>query len=174
MLAEGRDVLIQAPWVEIFRPCDCRGVSPSPFSAKAFAAPTFSAGWLNERGAVHRQCQRPLRHGVTPRRLPRPSTAFRWRSSRGEIFGIVGESGSGKSTLANAVMGLLPGKALVSGSIRVDGREVVGLADSDLRSMRGDKVAMIFQDASASLDPTWPVGDQIAETVRAHRRGQQA
>ena len=88
--------------------------------------------------------------------------------NRGEIFGIVGESGSGKSTLANAVMGLLPGNASVSGSIRVNGREVVGLAEDVLRRMRGDEVAMIFQDASASLDPTWPVGDQIAETIRAH------
>jgi ABC-type dipeptide/oligopeptide/nickel transport system ATPase component len=88
--------------------------------------------------------------------------------SRGEIFGIVGESGSGKSTLANAVMGLLPGTAAVSGSIRVNGREVVGLKDDELRKMRGDEVSMIFQDASASLDPTWSVGDQIAETLRAH------
>ena len=87
---------------------------------------------------------------------------------RGEIFGIVGESGSGKSTLANAVMGLLPGNAAVSGSIRVKGREVLGLDDFALRAMRGKEVAMIFQDASASLDPTWPVGDQIAETIRAH------
>ncbi|RFA20551.1 ABC transporter ATP-binding protein [Subtercola boreus] len=88
---------------------------------------------------------------------------------RGEIFGIVGESGSGKSTLANAVMGLLPGTATVTGSILVNGREVVGQDDAQLRSMRGDEVSMIFQDASASLDPTWPVGDQIAETIRAHR-----
>ena len=51
--------------------------------------------------------------------------------NRGEIFGIVGESGSGKSTLANAVMGLLPGNAAVTGSIRVNGREVVGLDDDD-------------------------------------------
>jgi ABC-type dipeptide/oligopeptide/nickel transport system ATPase component len=87
---------------------------------------------------------------------------------QGEIFGIVGESGSGKSTLANAVMGLLPGNASVTGSIRVNGREVVGLGDEALRQMRGNEVAMIFQDASASLDPTWPVGDQIAETIRAH------
>ena len=87
---------------------------------------------------------------------------------RGEIFGIVGESGSGKSTLANAVMGLLPGNAAVSGSIRVNGREVLGLDDGALRAMRGKEVAMIFQDASASLDPTWSVGDQIAETIRAH------
>jgi ABC-type glutathione transport system ATPase component len=89
--------------------------------------------------------------------------------TRGEIFGIVGESGSGKSTLANAVMGLLPGNATVTGSIKVNGREVVGLGDGALRRMRGKEAAMIFQDASASLDPTWPVGDQIAETMRAHR-----
>lgn len=89
--------------------------------------------------------------------------------NRGEIFGIVGESGSGKSTLANSVMGLLPRSAQVTGSIRVNDREVIGLDDDRLRSMRGDEVSMIFQDASASLDPTWSVGDQIAETIRAHR-----
>jgi ABC-type glutathione transport system ATPase component len=87
----------------------------------------------------------------------------------GEIFGIVGESGSGKSTLANAVMGLLPASAAVSGSILLNGREIVGLGDDALRQIRGDEVSMIFQDPSASLDPTWPVGDQIAETIRAHR-----
>jgi ABC-type dipeptide/oligopeptide/nickel transport system ATPase component len=88
---------------------------------------------------------------------------------QGEFFGIVGESGSGKSTLANAVMGLLPANATVTGSIRVHDREIVGLDDDALQQMRGDEVAMIFQDPSASLDPTWPVGDQIAETIRAHR-----
>jgi ABC-type glutathione transport system ATPase component len=87
----------------------------------------------------------------------------------GEIFGLVGESGSGKSTVANAVMGLLPANAAVSGSIRVGGREVTGLDEDALRRIRGNEVAMIFQDPSASLDPTWRVGDQIAETIRAHR-----
>lgn len=88
---------------------------------------------------------------------------------QGEFFGIVGESGSGKSTLANAVMGLLPANATVTGSIRLNGHEMVGLDEGALRQMRGDAVAMIFQDPSASLDPTWPVGDQVAETIRAHR-----
>ena len=87
----------------------------------------------------------------------------------GEILGLVGESGSGKSTVANAVMGLLPSAAAVSGSIRLEGREVVGLGEEELRRVRGAQAAMIVQDASASLDPTWPIGDQIAETVRAHR-----
>ena len=86
----------------------------------------------------------------------------------GEIFGIVGESGSGKSTLANAVMGLLPESAAVSGSIRMDGRELIGLREDELRSIRGNDMSMIFQDASASLDPVWSVGDQVAETIRAH------
>jgi len=86
----------------------------------------------------------------------------------GEIFGIVGESGSGKSTLANAVMGLLPGSASVRGSIQVAGRELIGLSENELRTIRGNEVSMIFQDASASLDPVWSVGDQVAETIRAH------
>jgi ABC-type dipeptide/oligopeptide/nickel transport system ATPase component len=89
---------------------------------------------------------------------------------RGEIFGIVGESGSGKSTLANTVLGLLPRSATVTGGVAVSGREVLGLSETELRTVRGDEVSMIFQDASASLDPTWSVGDQIAETLRAHRR----
>ena len=89
---------------------------------------------------------------------------------RGEIFGIVGESGSGKSTLANTVLGLLPQSADVTGSVTVSGREVLGLSEGQLRSIRGDEVSMIFQDAAASLDPTWSVGDQIAETLRAHSR----
>ena len=88
----------------------------------------------------------------------------------GEIFGIVGESGSGKSTVANAIMGLLPANAAVSGRIRVNGRDVVGLGDDELREMRGRDASMVFQDASASLDPTWPVGDQVAEAIRAHSK----
>ncbi|MFM9918478.1 ABC transporter ATP-binding protein [Lacisediminihabitans sp. H27-G8] len=90
--------------------------------------------------------------------------------NRGEIFGIVGESGSGKSTLANAVMSLLPTIAQTTGSISMNGREITHLDTAELRNLRGNEVAMIFQDASASLDPTWSVGDQIAETLRAHSR----
>jgi ABC-type dipeptide/oligopeptide/nickel transport system ATPase component len=88
--------------------------------------------------------------------------------AQGEIFGLVGESGSGKSTVANAIMGLLPGTARVSGSVRLNGRELVGLGEDALGAMRGREMSMIFQDASASLDPTCPVGEQIAETIRAH------
>ena len=87
----------------------------------------------------------------------------------GEVFGLVGESGSGKSTIANAVMGLLPPSAKIAGEIEVDGQETLGRDENALRQMRGKQAAMIFQDASASLDPTWPVGAQIAETILAHQ-----
>ncbi len=89
---------------------------------------------------------------------------------KGEIFGLVGESGSGKSTIANAVMGLLPASAEVTGRIAVNDREIGPLSEAELQRLRGHEVAMIFQDASMSLDPTWSVGEQIAETLRAHRK----
>lgn len=88
----------------------------------------------------------------------------------GEILGLVGESGCGKSTLANAVMGLLPVGAHVSGSVRVGEREVLGLPEEELRALRGAEMSMVFQDPSTSLDPVWPVGDQVAEAIRAHHR----
>ena len=84
----------------------------------------------------------------------------------------MGESGSGKSTLASTVLGLLPRSATVTGSVAVNGREVLGLSERELRGVRGDEVSMIFQDASASLDPTWSVGDQIAETLRGPSQDQ--
>ncbi|MBF6605649.1 MAG: ABC transporter ATP-binding protein [Chloroflexi bacterium] len=92
------------------------------------------------------------------------------RINRGEIFGLVGESGCGKSTLALAIMGLLPSTAAVKGQITFLGRDLVGLGERELRALRGDRMSMIFQDPLTALDPTYGIGDQVAETIRAHRR----
>lgn len=87
----------------------------------------------------------------------------------GETVGIVGESGSGKSMTAMAIMGLLPKKAVVTGSIRLRGRELVGLSDDELREIRGKDVAIVFQDALTALNPVMRVGEQLIEAVRVHR-----
>jgi oligopeptide/dipeptide ABC transporter ATP-binding protein len=87
----------------------------------------------------------------------------------GEIVGLVGESGCGKSTLANAVMGLLPGGAEVSGRVLLHDKDLRGLSDEEYRRIRGDDIALVSQDPASSLDPTFSVGAQVAETIRNHR-----
>ncbi|MGH9041675.1 MAG: ABC transporter ATP-binding protein [Acidimicrobiia bacterium] len=89
----------------------------------------------------------------------------------GEVLGVVGESGSGKSVSVLATMGLLPRSAKVTGSIRYRGQELVGLSEAELRTLRGGKLAMIFQDPMTSLNPVLTVGFQIAEAVETHRPG---
>ena len=93
------------------------------------------------------------------------------RVGAGETVGLVGESGSGKTVTSLAVMGLLPhdGHRIPRGRIRLEGEDVVGLPERRLSDLRGDRVAMIFQEPRRSLDPAFTVGDQIAEVLRRHR-----
>jgi oligopeptide/dipeptide ABC transporter ATP-binding protein len=88
----------------------------------------------------------------------------------GQTVGLVGESGCGKSMTGLSVMGLLPpGGSVVGGSIKLEGRELVGIDDRELRHIRGNDIAMIFQDPMTSLNPTRTIGSQVAEPVMLHR-----
>jgi peptide/nickel transport system ATP-binding protein len=92
-----------------------------------------------------------------------------FRVDRGEVLGLVGESGSGKSVTGFSVMGLIdpPGR-IVEGSIRLNGRELVGLSEDEFRKVRGREVAMIFQDPMMTLNPVLRIDTQMIEAVTAH------
>jgi peptide/nickel transport system ATP-binding protein len=90
---------------------------------------------------------------------------------RGRTLGIVGESGSGKSVTSLAVMGLLPkDTAEVTGRVLYSGRDLLRAGDRAMRELRGDRLAMIFQEPMTSLNPAYTVGDQVAEAILRHRR----
>ncbi|MGO4392121.1 ABC transporter ATP-binding protein [Variovorax sp. M-6] len=88
---------------------------------------------------------------------------------RGETLGIVGESGCGKSITVQSLMGLLPSSAKVSGSIRFDGTELVGLPEREMCKVRGDRIGMIFQEPMTALNPLHTIARQVGEPLRLHR-----
>jgi peptide/nickel transport system ATP-binding protein len=92
--------------------------------------------------------------------------------TNGATLGLVGESGCGKSVTSLAIMGLLPKQsAEVTGSIRFDGLDLLHVPDQTLRDLRGNRLAMIFQEPMTSLNPSFTIGDQIMETILRHRGG---
>ena len=96
---------------------------------------------------------------------------------RGKVLGIVGESGSGKSVTAYSIMQILEktGK-IVGGSVKLDGQELVGIGEKGMKSIRGNKISIIFQDPMTSLNPTYTIGHQLMEAIMLHtpRNKQQA
>ena len=104
----------------------------------------------------------------TPRSTVRAVRDASLHISRGEVLGLVGESGCGKSTVAFALMGYLPGSAQVDGSIQFEGADIAHIRPDELRQIRGNRIAMVYQDPATSLTPTMRVGPQIEEVLREH------
>jgi len=110
-------------------------------------------------------------HFPTRAGLVRAVDGVSFHLDRGELLGLVGESGCGKSITALSVMRLVasPGR-IVNGEILFNGKDLLKLSDSAMREMRGDDIAMIFQDPMTSLNPVFTVGEQISEALRLHRK----
>ncbi len=86
------------------------------------------------------------------------------------MLAIVGESGSGKSVTAQTIIGLTRSpNARIEGSVKLGGDELIDAGDAELRKLRGERIAMIFQDPMTSFNPVYRIGDQIVEAIRAHR-----
>ena len=105
----------------------------------------------------------------TARGMACPVRGVGFTLERGDTLGLIGESGCGKSMTALALLGLLPDGAVVSGSIRFDGQELVGLPDAALQRLRGNRIGMVFQEPMTALNPLHRIGHQVAEPLRRHR-----
>jgi len=108
---------------------------------------------------------------VTPRGRVRGLDRVSLDVAAGEVLGLAGESGSGKSTLAQALLRILPPPAVITGgAVRFEGRDLLTLDEAGLRAVRWARIAMVFQSAMDALNPVLTVGEQIADTLRAHGR----
>ncbi|MBM7368131.1 ABC transporter ATP-binding protein [Gordonia hydrophobica] len=102
---------------------------------------------------------------------PRPAVAgISLHVDRGEIVALVGESGSGKTMTAKAAIGLLPAGATATGSVQVDGQEVLGLSERELTEIRGNRVAMVFQEPQTALNPVQTIGWQVRQALTRHQK----
>ena len=91
--------------------------------------------------------------------------------ARGEALGLIGESGSGKTTIAFAIMRYLSGGQVTAGAIRLSGDDLLALGSRELATVRGKRIAMVYQDPLGSLNPILSIGEQAAEVLRLHQIG---
>ncbi len=92
-----------------------------------------------------------------------------WEIALGGRLGVIGESGSGKTLTALAIVGLAPDAASITGRVRLDGEDLLGRSDRDYAALRGERMAMVFQDPRTALNPVMRIGRQISEPLRVHR-----
>ncbi len=191
MIAAGRAVMVQAPLLLIWpclalsltilamnALCDALRDAVDPHRRRRLRAFAPLAELLPEPAerTASRQGMALDVHGLTieidtPSGPIQPVRDVSLSVAPGETLAVVGESGSGKSLTGLAVMGLLPAAARVTAGVAfVDGQEVLRLPDSQLRRLRGSRMAMVFQDPLSSLNPVHRIHAQIAETLQAHRR----
>ena len=109
-------------------------------------------------------------HFATPAGVVRAVDGVSFEVAPGRILGLVGESGSGKSVTGFSILGLVePPGEVVAGSITFEGRDITRLPEREMRALRGDRIAMVFQDPLMTLNPVLTVGTHLVETLRAHR-----
>ncbi len=125
-----------------------------------------------DRGAPLLEVRDLRVHFSTPAGMVKAVDGVNWHVHEGETLAIVGESGSGKSVSAMTILGLVPTPPAVfpSGQVLLRGRSLLDMPESQQRKLRGNEIAMIFQDPLTALNPVFKVGDQIAEMVRVHQR----
>lgn len=99
------------------------------------------------------------------------ATGVTYKVHPGEVLAIVGESGSGKSTSSMALLGLLPVNGRAQGSAKLQGEELIGASEKSLRKIRGDKIAVIFQEPMTAMNPVYTIGFQIVEALQVHNAG---
>ena len=187
MIAAGRTTMAQSPWLLVW-PCVALSLTILVMNALCDALrdavdPHQAAGRPRNRllgilapGLLPRQAVAPILQvrGLTveidtPHGVIRPVRDVSFDVAPGETLAVVGESGSGKSVTGLAIMGLLPSVArVVAGGAWLEGQELLRLSETELRRLRGDKMAIVFQDPLSSLNPVHRVGAQIVEGIEAH------
>jgi oligopeptide/dipeptide ABC transporter ATP-binding protein len=159
--ADTRGAEVAAPFDDV-DPADLEPINPGEFDVDALGLGDTDEPLLSVQ---HLSVEFPTDDGVV-----KAVDDVSFDVGEHEVLGVVGESGSGKSVTALSVLSLLPKSARIRGDVLFRGRSLLGRKERELEKLRGTRLAMIFQDALASLNPVFKVGDQIAEAITVHQK----